>query len=115
VLSLALLGGLALMPSPSPPRTPQASAARTTNRDGVIHAPSGEATTVVPPARSNNDGVLAGEGNCAAGNGIVQDFALVDLDGNGRVTAQEWRRAFHQLTSIATAHSPKTNSLRTAR
>jgi hypothetical protein len=49
----------------------------------------------------NSDGVLSGDevydryGN--DDTGIVRNFSLVDLDGNGHVTAQEWRRAFTDL------------------
>jgi EF hand len=45
----------------------------------------------------NNDGVLVGTELNAADSSFVRDFSIVDLDGNGFVTAQEWRRAFSQL------------------
>ena len=60
---------------------------------------------VVPAADSNRDGVLSGDevraANADAGDndgiGLVGDFGMIDLDGNGHVTSQEWRRAFTQL------------------
>jgi hypothetical protein len=46
----------------------------------------------------NGDGILSGdEVRVAEGTGTVRDFASFDLDGNGRVTTQEWMRAFSQL------------------
>ncbi len=46
----------------------------------------------------NNDGILSGEElHADVRDGLVQDFAMVDLDGNGHVTPQEWRRAFNNL------------------
>jgi len=46
----------------------------------------------------NGDGILSGdEVRVDQGAGIVGGFALVDLDGNGQVTKQEWTRAFTQL------------------
>jgi hypothetical protein len=47
---------------------------------------------------SNGDGILSGdELRDDQEPGIVRDFSAVDLDGNGHVTAMEWRRAFNQL------------------
>jgi Ca2+-binding EF-hand superfamily protein len=46
----------------------------------------------------NNYGVLSGtEVRLDDGDGVVRDFSRIDLDGNGHVTAQEWRRAFAEL------------------
>ena len=46
----------------------------------------------------NGDGILSGdEVRVDQGAGILGGFALVDLDGNGQVTKQEWTRAFTQL------------------
>ena len=46
----------------------------------------------------NGDGILSGdEVRVAQGADSVNVFALVDADGNGTVTTQEWRRAFTQL------------------
>lgn len=47
----------------------------------------------------NNDGVLSGTEVQLDddGDGVIRDFSRIDLDGNGHVTAQEWRRAFTAL------------------
>jgi len=46
----------------------------------------------------NGDGILsADEVRVDQGAGVAGGFALVDLDGNGQVTKQEWTRAFTQL------------------
>ena len=45
----------------------------------------------------NNDGVLSGDEVGTGGYDTVADFSLLDEDGNGHVTVQEWRRAFNQL------------------
>jgi len=45
----------------------------------------------------NNDGVLSGDEIRVDRNQLASNFALVDLDGNGHVTVQEWRRAFSDL------------------
>ena len=98
-LSIALLGGTSLL---APPLAAQQSArfrGMDVNRDGVItRAEWRGSEQSFRQHDSNNDRVLAGEEvrNFEA-DGLVQDFGLVDLDGNGHVTQQEWRRAFTQL------------------
>ena len=104
--ALALLAGAVLM-------TPTANAQQSarfrgmdTNRDGVVSRaewPGNDQS--FRQHDSNRDGVLNGDevraANAGAGDydgiGLVGDFGLVDLDGNGHVTSQEWRRAFTQL------------------
>jgi hypothetical protein len=46
---------------------------------------------------ANNDGVLTGAELAAAADDQASDFSVIDRDGNGHVTAQEWRQAFSQL------------------
>ena len=98
-LSIALLGGASLL---APPLAAQQSArfrGMDVNRDGVITRAEwrGSEQSFRQHDR-NNDRVLAGEEVRAfEDDGLVQDFGLVDLDGNGHVTQQEWRRAFTQL------------------
>jgi hypothetical protein len=45
----------------------------------------------------NSDGVLSGEEVRVDANQAAHNFRLVDLDNNGHVTMQEWRRAFGEL------------------
>ena len=104
--ALALLAGAVLL-------TPTANAQQSArfrgmdaNRDGVVSRaewPGNDQS--FRQHDSNRDGVLNGDevraANAGAGDydgiGLVGDFGLVDLDGNGHVTSQEWRRAFTQL------------------
>jgi hypothetical protein len=69
------------------------------NRDGVVTRAEWQGSDQSFRQQDRNgDGILSGgEVRAAQGTGSVNAFALVDLDGNGRVTAQEWRRAFTQL------------------
>ena len=46
---------------------------------------------------ANNDGVLSAAEIATADDDLVSDFSMIDRDGNGHVTAQEWRQAFSQL------------------
>jgi hypothetical protein len=98
-LSIALLGGTFLL---APPLAAQQSArfrGMDVNRDGVVTRAEwrGSEQSFRQHDR-NNDRVLAGEEvRDFEDDGLVQDFGLVDLDGNGHVTQQEWRRAFTQL------------------
>jgi len=98
-LSLALLGGAALLPYSVDAQTYARSRGMDRNRDGVISRSEwrGNDQSFRQHDR-NGDGVLSGvEFDAVDDNGVVGDFALVDLDGNGHVTMQEWRRAFSQL------------------
>ena len=104
--ALALLAGAALLPATLAAQQPGRFRGMDTNRDGVVTREEwrGNAQSFRQHDR-NNDGVLTADEVRAAGAdvgdydgiGLVGDFGLVDLDGNGHVTAQEWRRAFTQL------------------
>lgn len=106
VLSMALLGGAALLPYTISAQDATRFRGMDQNGDGVITRAEwrGNDQSFRQHDR-NGDGVLSGDEVRAAGTdvraddtrSIVRDFALVDLDGNGYVTAQEWRRAFTQL------------------
>jgi len=69
------------------------------NGDGVITRPEWRGSDQSFRQQDRNgDGILSGdEVRVDQGAGIVGGFALVDLDGNGQVTKQEWTRAFTQL------------------
>ncbi|MFO7694056.1 MAG: hypothetical protein R6V57_13290 [Vicinamibacterales bacterium] len=69
------------------------------NRDGVVTRAEWQGNDQSFRQQDRNgDGILSGdEVRVAQGAGGVNVFALVDADGNGRVTTQEWRRAFTQL------------------
>ena len=45
----------------------------------------------------NNDGVLSGDEIDARLAESLADFRTIDQDGNGQVTAQEWRQAFSRM------------------
>jgi EF hand len=97
--AVALFAGAVLL---SPTVTAQSSTryrGMDRNRDGVVTRAEWRGSDQSFRQQDRNaDGVLTGEEiGTDAGNGLVQDFALVDLDGNGHVTSQEWRRAFTQL------------------
>ena len=99
LLSVGLLAGAALLPATLTAQPSFRYRGMDRNRDGVITRAEwrGNEQSFRQHDR-NNDGVLsADEVRADEGSGIVRDFAAVDLDGNGHVTAQEWRRAFEQL------------------
>ena len=69
------------------------------NRDGVVTRAEWQGNEQSFREQDRNgDGILSGdEVRVAQGAGSANVFALVDVDGNGKVTTQEWRRAFTQL------------------
>jgi hypothetical protein len=98
-VSIALLGSASLL---APPLAAQQSIryrGMDRNRDGVITRAewSGNDQSFRQHDRNGDGRLSADEVRADDGSGIVRDFAAVDLDGNGHVTAQEWRRAFTQL------------------
>ncbi|MBK5298514.1 MAG: hypothetical protein JJE40_15285 [Vicinamibacteria bacterium] len=99
VLAMALLGGATLLPCTISAQDPTRFRGMDQNHDGVITRAEwrGNDQSFRQHDR-NGDGKLSGdEVRADDTRGIVREFASVDLDGNGYVTAQEWRRAFTQL------------------
>lgn len=114
-IAVALLAGAAVLPATV---TAQQQSNRyrgmDANRDGVITRAEwrGNDQSFRQQDR-NNDGVLTAaelddaredrqdrrddRNDVNDGYGLAGDFSRIDLDGNGHVTAQEWRRAFTQL------------------
>jgi len=99
VLSGTVLVGTLLLPSSATAQDQARFRAMDRDRDGVITRGEWQGNDQSFRQHDRNgDGVLSGdELRAGQGTGIVGGFALVDLDGNGRVTANEWRRAFAQL------------------
>ena len=99
VLSGTVLIGTLLVPATTTAQDQMRFRAMDRNRDGVVTRAewAGNDQSFRQQDR-NADGILSGdEVRVAQGAGSVNVFALVDFDGNGKVTAQEWRRAFTQL------------------
>ena len=98
VLSMALLGGVLFLAQTSTAQTSARFRGLDRNRDGVITRAEwrGNDESFRQQDR-NGDGILSGFEVRDEDTGIVRSFEAVDLDGNGHVTPQEWRRAFSQL------------------
>jgi len=99
VLSGTLLIATLLLPSTTTAQDQMRFRAMDRNRDGVVTRAEWQGNDQSFRQQDRNgDGILSGdEVRVAQGAGSVNVFALVDSDGNGKVTTQEWRRAFTQL------------------
>jgi len=99
VLSMVLLAGLVWLPQTAGAQYGGRFRGLDRNRDGVVtRAEWRGSDQSFRQQDSNGDGILSGdEVRDDQDTGIVRDFSAVDLDGNGHVTAMEWRRAFTQL------------------
>jgi len=99
VLSGTVLIGTLLLPATTTAQDQMRFRAMDRNRDGVVTLSEWQGSDQSFRQQDRNgDGILSGdEVRVAQGAGSVNVFALVDADGNGNVTTQEWRRAFTQL------------------
>lgn len=94
----ALAMSLALLPAPVSAQDAGRFRGMDRNRDGVITRVEWRGNDQSFRRHdANNDGVLTGAELAAADDDPASDFSLIDRDGNGHVTAQEWRQAFSQL------------------
>lgn len=92
-----LAAALALMPPDTSAQDTGRFRGMDRNRDGVITRSEWRGNDQSFRRQdANNDGVLT-SAEIAASDDAGGDFAAIDLDGNGYVTAQEWRRAFSQF------------------
>ena len=98
-LATALLGSVSLFAPPLAAQQSMRYRGMDLNRDGVITRAEwrGNDQSFRQHDRNGDGRLSADEVRADDGSGIVRDFAAVDLDGNGHVTAQEWRRAFTEL------------------
>jgi hypothetical protein len=99
VLSGTVLMGTLLLPSTTTAQDQMRFRAMDRNGDGVVTRAEWQGSDQSFRQQDRNgDGILSGdEVRVAQGADTVNLFAFVDLDGNGKVTTQEWRRAFTQL------------------
>ena len=98
VLGTAVMGTL-MLPSTTAAQEQMRFRAMDRNRDGVVTRAEWQGSDQSFRQQDRNgDGILSGdEVRVGQGAGVVNVFALVDLDGNGKVPTQEWRHAFTQL------------------
>jgi len=98
-LSGMVLIGTLLLPATTTAQEQMRFRTMDRNRDGVVTRAEWQGSDQAFRQQDRNgDGILSGdEVRVAQGTDMVNVFALVDLDGNGRVTTQEWRGAFTQL------------------
>ena len=99
MLSGTVLIGTLLLPSTATAQDQMRFRAMDRNRDGVVTRAEWQGSDQSFRQQDRNgDGILSGdEVRVAQGAEVVNVFALIDLDGNGRVTTQEWRGAFTQF------------------
>ena len=98
VVGTAMIGAL-MLPSTATAQDQMRFRAMDRNRDGVDTRAEGQGNDQAFRQQDrNSDGILSGdEVRVGQGAGVVNVFTSVDLDGNGKVTTQEWRRAFTQI------------------
>jgi hypothetical protein len=99
VLSGTVLIGALLLPATTTAQDQMRFRAMDCNRDGVVTRAEWQGSDQSFSQQDRNgDGILSGdEVRVAQGANAVNVFSLVDVDGDGKVTTQEWRRAFTQL------------------
>lgn len=99
VLSGTAVIGTLMLPSTTTAQDQMRFRAMDRNRDGVVTRAEWQGSDQSFRQQDRNgDGILSGdEVRVGQGADVVNVFALVDLDGDGKVTTQEWRRAFTQL------------------